>query len=261
MTPELPDAAAELLEDAAETDETDHSKMSFLDHLEELRRRLIYALYAIAASFAVTFWFMDWMNDYMLRYFTQTAGARQLLATQLTEGFMFEFKLALLAAVILAAPFVLMQFWLFVAPGLFAREKKVVVPFVASAAVLFGTGVWFAHRIAFPTMVTFFVGFANSYLTVMPSIQLIFSFYVKIVLGLGLVFEMPMLVFFLARFGIVTAGFLWKNFKYAVLINFIVAAVITPPDVGSQVMMAVPMTGLYIVSIGVAWAFGRKRAA
>ena len=242
-------------------DETDRSKMSFLEHLEELRRRIIYALYAILASFAVTFWFMDRMNVYMLRYFTQTAGAKQLLATQLTEGFMFEFKLALLAAVILAAPFVLMQLWLFIAPGLYAREKKVVLPFVASATLLFGSGVWFAHVVAFPAMVKFFVGFMNQYLTVMPSLQLLFSFYVKMVLGLGIVFELPVLVFFLARFGIVTARFLWRNTKYAVLIIFVIAALVTPsPDPVNQCIFAAPMLVLYAISIVVAWIFGKKSA-
>jgi sec-independent protein translocase protein TatC len=239
------------------------SKMSFLEHLEELRRRIIYSLYAIGGSMAVTFWFADSMNTYMLRYFTQTAGGGKikLIATQLTEGFMFEFKLVMLSAAILAAPFVFMQLWLFVAPGLYAKEKKVVVPFVASATGLFGTGVWFAHVIAFPTMVTFFAGFNNDFLAVMPQLELIFSFYVKMILGLGLVFEMPMLVFFLARFGIVTAPFLLKHTKYAILLIFILAAIITPtPDMATQFMFAAPMLGLYGISIGVAWLFGKKSA-
>jgi len=248
----------------AEVDENDRSKMSFLEHLEELRRRIIYSLYAILGCLAVTFFYMDRMNTYMLRYFTQTAadGKVKLLATQLTDAFMFEFKLALLAAVVLAAPFVFMQLWLFVAPGLYAKEKKVVVPFVLSATLLFSAGVWFAHVVAFPTMVKFFVGFMNEYLTIMPSITQVFSFYVKMVLGLGLTFELPMLVFFLARFGIVTAGFLLKHTKYAILIIFIIAAVVTPsPDPVNQCIFAAPMLVLYAISIGVAWAFGKKKTA
>jgi sec-independent protein translocase protein TatC len=258
---------ADLSPDAVDdelADETDRSKMSFLEHLEELRRRIIYSLYAIAGCFALTFWYMDQMSTYMLRYFTQTAGDGKikLLATQLTEAFMFQFKIALLGASILAAPFVFMQLWLFVAPGLYAKEKKIVIPFVASATLLFGAGVWFAHVIAFPSMVKFFIGFMNEYLTIMPSLQLVFSFYVKMVLGLGIVFELPMLVFFLARFGIVTAGFLWKQTKYAILIIFIIAALVTPsPDPVNQCIFAAPMLVLYAVSIGVAWLFGKKRAA
>jgi len=240
--------------------EEDRSRMGFLEHLDELRKRLIYSIYAIVASFCVTFWYMDRMNKYMLSYFTKTAGAKQLLATQLTEPFMFEFKLAILAAVILAAPFVFAQLWLFVAPGLYAREKKVVVPFVFSATVLFSLGVWFAHALAFPSMVKFFMGYMTDELVIMPQLGLVFGFYVKMVLGLGAVFGMPMLVFFLARFGIVTAGWLWKYLRYAILIIFILAAVLTPsPDPFNQCLFAAPMIALYIVSIGVAWAFGKKK--
>jgi sec-independent protein translocase protein TatC len=261
----MPDVhTADLAEDLDLEQENDQSKMSFLEHLEELRRRIIYSLYAVLGCFAITFWYMDDMNTYMLRYFTQTAagGKVKLLATQLTDAFMFEFKLALLAAVVLAAPFVFMQLWLFVAPGLYAKEKKVVVPFVLSATVLFGGGVWFAHVVAFPSMVKFFVSFMNDYLTIMPSLQLVFSFYVKMILGLGLVFEMPMLVFFLARFGIVTAGFLARKMKYAILIIFIIAALVTPSaDPVNQTIFAAPMIVLYIVSIGVAWMFGKKKTA
>jgi len=261
----MPDVhTADLAEDLDLAQENDQSKMSFLEHLEELRRRIIYSLYAVLGCFAITFWYMDDMNTYMLRYFTQTAagGKVKLLATQLTDAFMFEFKLALLAAVVLAAPFVFMQLWLFVAPGLYAKEKKVVVPFVLSATVLFGGGVWFAHVVAFPSMVKFFVSFMNDYLTIMPSLQLVFSFYVKMILGLGLVFEMPMLVFFLARFGIVTAGFLLRKMKYAILIIFIIAALVTPSaDPVNQTIFAAPMIVLYIVSIGVAWLFGKKKTA
>src|SRR3972149_6662575 len=147
-----------------------------------------------------------------------------------------------------------LQLWLFLAPGLYAKEKKVLIPFVFSATVLFGTGVWFAHVIAFPSFVKFFVGFGNEYRTIMPSLQLVFPFYVKMVLGLGLIFELPMLVFFLARFGIVTAGFLIRKTKFAVLGIFILAAIITPtPDIVTQCMFAGPMIVLYGVSIGVAW--------
>jgi sec-independent protein translocase protein TatC len=252
----------EELDQTAEADETDRSKMSFLEHLEELRKRIIHALYAILGCFALMFYFMGDMNTYMLRYFTQTAAAGQvkLLATELTEGFMFQFKLALLAATVLAAPFVLMQVWLFIAPGLYAKEKKVVIPFVLSGTVLFGTGVWFAHRIAFPSMVTFLVSFGNEYLVMMPSLGLVFGWYVKMVLALGLIFELPVLVFFLARFGIVTAGFLVKKTKYAILIIFVIAALITPsPDPVNQLVFAAPMFVLYLVSIGVAWIFGKKR--
>jgi sec-independent protein translocase protein TatC len=252
------DLTQDLDENAADTDETDRSKMSFLEHLEEFRKRLIYSLYSVLGSFAVALYFMADLNTYMLRYFTQHAagGGVKLLAQELMEPFMFQFKLALLAATILSAPFLFMQLWMFVAPGLYAREKKVVVPFVGSAAILFGAGVWFAHMYAFPAMVKFLVGFSNEFLTMMPGLGLIFGFYVKMVLALG----MPVLVFFLARFGIISAGFMLRHMKYAVLIMFVIAAVITPTtDPIGMMMFAGPMCLLYVVSIGVAWLFGKKK--
>ncbi len=265
--PDSPHAGAAGLDDRFVNDaEEAHggSRMSFLEHLDELRRRIIYSLYAVAGAGAVTFFYAGRLNVFMLRYFKLTAADNkvQLLATQLTEGFMFEFKVALLAAAVLAAPFVFAQLWFFVAPGLYAREKKIVIPFVLSATVLFGSGVAFAHYIAFPAMVKFFVGFMNEYLTMMPSLELLFGFYVKMVLGLGLIFELPMLVFFLARFGIVTAGMLLKYTKYAILLIFIIAAIVTPsPDPVNQCIFAAPMLVLYGLSIGIAWMFGKKRQA
>jgi len=240
--------------------EEDRSRMGFLDHLDELRKRLIYSIYAIAASCGITLWFMNDMSLALQKYFFDLSGGKPLLATQMTELFMFQFKLGLFSGLIVAAPFVFAQLWLFVAPGLYAREKKVIIPFVITATLLFGTGVYFNHRMAFPTMVEFFVQFSNEYAVQMFSIGGMFSFYVKMALGLGLVFEMPMLVFFLARFGIVTAGFMYRKFKYAILIAFVLAAILTPtPDIATQLMFAGPMLVLYCISIGVAWVFGKKK--
>ena len=237
----------------------DRSRMSFLEHLDELRRRIIYSLYAVIASSCLTFWFVADLNTYMLRYFASNAGAR-LLGTQMTEGFMFEFKLGIFSGLLLASPFVFAQLWFFIAPGLYAREKKVVIPFVLSATALFGLGVWFNHAMAFPTMTKFFSGFSNAYFEQRFQISMIMEFYLNMALGLGLVFEMPMLTFFLARFGIVSAGFLWQKSRYAILIIFILAAVLTPtPDIPTQLMFAVPMIALYAVSILVALIFGKKK--
>ena len=153
-----------------------------------------------------------------------------------------------------------MQAWLFVAPGLYAKEKKVVIPFVICSSLLFAGGAVFAHKVAFPLMWQFFASYQLAGVKSMPTLDLTFSFYVKVVLGLGFVFQMPMLVFFLARFGIVTAKFLIAKFKYAVLIIFIIAAIVTPSaDIVSQAVIAGPMLVLYGVSIGVAWMFGKKR--
>jgi sec-independent protein translocase protein TatC len=203
------------------------------------------------------------MFNYLLAYFHQSIPQQgQLIFTQPMEGFMFWFKIGIFAGLFVASPFIFAQLWFFVAPGLYAREKKVVIPFVFFSTVLFLGGAAFSHFVAFPMMWKFFGSFANNFLAFMPTIKETFGFYMKMVLAIGLVFQMPMLVFFLARFGIVTAKFLLKKFKYAVLIIFIAAAVITPSsDMVSQTVLAAPMIVLYIVSIGVAWIFGKKKRA
>jgi len=239
----------------------ERSRMSFLEHLEELRKRILYSVYATVAGCALTFYFADKLYKLMLGYF-QVQVQGKLLATELSEPFMFQLKIAFFAGLILAAPFIFYQVWQFVAPGLYAKEKKVVWPFVASATILFSGGVWFNHRLAFPAMAMFFSSFRNESLEIMPTIKTVWSFYVKMAIGLGLVFEMPVLVYFLARFGIVTWRWLLKMWKYAILVIFILAALITPsPDMVTQCVFAAPMLVLYGISIGVAWMFGKKKTA
>lgn len=244
--------------------------MTFLEHLDELRRRIIYSVYAIVAACAVTFYYWDPLYRYFIKYFSALGG--QLVYTQPMAAFMFSLQISALAGVVLAAPFIFAQAWLFVAPGLYAKEKKVVLPFVTCASVLFFIGAYFAHRLAFPSMWRFFGTYemrqvaatagpgAAPGLLFMPDLDVTFSFYVKTVLGMGLVFQMPMVVFFLARFGIVTAKFMLKTFKYAILAIVIVAAVITPSgDPFNLMLFSAPMIVLYVISILVAWVFGKKR--
>ena len=233
-------------------------RMSFLDHLDELRRRILYSLYVLLACGAVTFYYWEDLYLYYIRYFSGLGG--ELIFNQPMAGFMFSLKISALAALVVAAPFVFSQMWLFVAPGLYAREKRVVIPFVFFSSALFFLGTYFAHTIAFPSMWAFFATYQVPGLKFMPPLDVVFSFYLKVVLGLGLVFQMPMVVFFLARFGIISAGMLIKQFKYAVLAIVILAAIITPSgDPINLAVFSVPMVGLYIVSIGVAWLFGKKR--
>jgi sec-independent protein translocase protein TatC len=152
------------------------------------------------------------------------------------------------------------QVWLFIAPGLYANEKKLAVPFVVFASGLFISGAAFSHYVLFPLAWKFFASFSNEYIKFTPRVEPVFDLYVRLVLALGVIFQLPMLIFVLARFGIVTARFLLRNFKYAVLIMFIAAAIVTPDgSVVNQVVMAAPMIVLYIISIGVAWIFGKRR--
>lgn len=252
-------ATADEFQGVTEQD-TDRSRMSFLEHLDELRRRIIYSLYALLACSAVTLYFWNDMYRYLVLYFQRYGGT--FIYTQPTAGFMFTLKIGFLAGFLIASPFIFSQLWLFVAPGLYAKEKRVVIPFVFFSTLLFLGGAVFGHTIAYPSMWRFLASFAMYGVQYMPSLDVTFSFYVKVILGLGLVFQMPMLVFFLARFGVVTAGFLLKKFRYAIVIIFVIAAVITPtPDWVTQLVFAAPMMVLYLVSIGVAWLFGKKQTA
>jgi sec-independent protein translocase protein TatC len=249
----------ELWDDDAESGDGT-SRMSFLEHLEELRKRLVYSLYALLIACGVSFFFAERLTEYLQRYLTAMGG--KLIYTEFTGGFMFYFKVGALAGIILSAPAMFWQLWMFVAPGLYQKEKKIVIPFVLSASTLFGSGVAFAHYVAIPSMLKFFASFQSEFIDMRPNAAEAFSFYVLMVLAFGLVFQMPILVFFLARFGIVTAKFMWKNFRYAILIIFVVAAVATPTaDPVNQTIFAAPMIVLYLISIGVAWLFQKKTPA
>jgi len=238
--------------------ESDRSRMSFLEHLDEFRRRLLYSVYALAATCAVTFYYWEPIYRYLAHYLKAQGGT--LMFSQPMAGFMFSLKTSALLGVIIASPFIFTQLWLFIAPGLYAKEKRVVVPFVFFSTLLFVAGAYFAHAVGFPAMAQFFASYGTDDIAYMPQLDVIFSLYVKVVLGMGVAFQLPMLVFFLARFGMVTAGFLLRKFKYAVLIIVIAAAIATPS--GDPVTLAVfsaPMLALYVVSIAVAWVFGKRQ--
>ena len=253
------------LTDDREFDEVDdgldaRARMGFLDHLDELRRRILYSLWMVLGCLSITFWFWQPMFLYLVEYFRVNSNGGQVIYNNATAGFMFSLKLSGIAALIAASPFVFSQIWFFVAPGLYSKEKRLAVPFVFFSTLLFISGAAFAHFVGFPTMWQFLASYQIGGVKFLPTLDDTFGFYAYTVLGSGLVFQLPMLVFTLARFGLVTAGFMLKNFKYAVLIIFIVAAIITPSaDVMSQVVIAAPMLVLYIISIGVAWIFGKPK--
>ena len=242
-----------------ESDASDRTRMSFLDHLDELRKRIVYSLYALIAACIFTFFFWEKMFVFLATYFQQQGG--QLIYNRPMGAFMFSMYVCFLSGLIIASPFIFTQVWLFVAPGLYAKEKRLVIPFVGFSTLLFASGAAFAHFVAFPAMWKFFASYQGlGGIQWLQNIDDTFTFYLWTVVGLGLVFELPLLAYFLARFGIISAKFLLKHFKYAVLIIFIIAAVITPSaDVMTQLVFAAPMLGLYAVSIVVAWMFGKKK--
>ena len=238
-------------------------KMSFLEHLDELRRRILYAVVSVFIGFVISFFFIDEIFDFIMRPMQQLLPpGGTLIYTDPTEAFLLYIKIALIGGLILASPAVMLQVWLFVAPGLYAHEKKWAIPFVVMSSFFFVAGAAFSHYVVFPLTWRFFVSFTTDILTFTPRIEPTFSIYLRLLLAFGLVFQMPTLVLFLARMGVISAGFLIRHFKYAVLIMVMVSAVITPDGGGvSLVAMTGPMIVLYGLSIGLAWLFGKKQAA
>ena len=236
-------------------------KMSFLDHLDELRRRLFWALGMVVIGFLVAVAFYQQLFDFVMDPMQAMLPAGQkMIYTEPTEALMLYVKIAVIAGLLVASPGVMAQVWLFVAPGLYSHEKKLAVPFVMLSSAFFIGGAAFAHYVVFPLTFRFFASFSSDEITFMPRIEPAFALYMKLVLIFGLVFQMPTVVLLLARLGLITAGFLWRNFKYAVLIIFIIGAALSPgTDPVGQVVMAGPMILLYFLSIAFAWLFGKKR--
>ena len=248
-------------------DDDDHEssgadgRMSFLEHLDELRKRIIRALIGIGIGFAIAIGFLNPLYQFVIGpMHALLKPGQQLIFTDPTEALMIKLKIALIAGILAASPLVMSQVWLFISPGLYTHEKKAAVPFVLFSSSLFVAGAAFAHYYVFPLTYQFMGSFADDMLTYMPRIEPTFSLWMKLVLTFGLVFQMPALVLFLAKLGLVTARFLWKNFKFAVLIIAIIGAVLSPgTDPVGQLALSVPMIILYLLSIGLAWIFGKKR--
>ncbi len=249
--------------DDEEEDEGVGGKMSFLEHLDELRQRLIRALLAVLVGFVIALAFIDPIFEFVMTPLQAILPAGgKLIYTEPTEAFMLYMKMAALVGLMIALPVVLWQVWAFIAPGLYAHEKRFAIPFVMMSTVFFIGGALFSHYVVFPAMWRFFASFSTETVEFAPRIEPVFSLYVRMALGMGAVFEMPTLVMFLARVGLVTPRFLVRNTKYAILVIFVVAALVTPsPDVVSQFLLALPMFVLYAFSILVAWVFQKRTPA
>src|SRR5215472_11643206 len=231
--------------------------MGFLDHLEELRKRIIYSVVAVAFGFFACWAYADRIYDVMQRPIMTALRNHHLTETLVylnpTEPFNLYLKVAALAGLFLTCPFVLYQVWLFIAPGLYRNEKRYIGPFLFSTVGLFVAGGYFGYKFVYPMALDFLIGYGSKFqpmITIGEYTQL----FLTIILGMGVIFEIPILVFFLSLMGIVTAGFMWKNFRYAILVIFVIAAIITPTtDILNMCIFAAPMILLYLVSIGVAW--------
>ncbi len=236
--------------------------MSFLEHLDELRVRIVRAAIATGIGVVLTFSFIQPIFNFLFGPTRKALPAGVgLIYTQPGEAFSLYVTVALLAGVVVAGPYIMFQVWMFIAPGLYAHEKRLAYPFVALTTIGFLLGAAFNHYVSFPFMIKFFASFNSSDLEFMPKLDDVWGLYTKMLIGMGLVFQMPTVVFFLAKMRMITARFLIRNFKYALLIIFVAAAVITPTgDMMTQSVFAAPMVGLYLLSIAIAWLVGPKRA-
>ena len=249
--------------DLEDDDDGASGKMSFLEHLDELRKRIVSALLGVAVGVLASFAFINHIVNFILKPTQQVLppGSR-MIYTQPGEAFGLYIQISLIAGVVLAAPWIMYQVWLFIAPGLYAKEKKLAIPFVALGTIGFVSGTIVNHYLTFPFMMRFFASFNSADLVFMPRLEDVFDLYTKMLLGMGLVFQMPMVVYTLAKLRMVTARFLLRHFKYAFLIIFIVAAVITPTgDMVTQAIFAAPMVALYVLSIFIAWFVRPKQNA
>lgn len=237
--------------------ETDLQGMSLLQHLEELRKRIIYSLASITAGFAVAWYFAERIFGYMQRPILVALHNhnldQKLVYLSPTEPFNIYLKIGLIGGLFVASPFVLYQVWLFISPGLYRHEKRYLLPFMFFTVALFVAGGMFGYYVVYPAALEFLIGYGQQFQP-MITIGEYTDLFLTVILGLGLVFEMPILIFFLALMGVVSAGFLWRNLRYAVLAIFVIAAILTPTtDILNMCIFAAPMVLLYIVSIGLAW--------
>jgi sec-independent protein translocase protein TatC len=235
--------------------------MTFLEHLEDLRKRLFYSAVALFIGVVPGWIFAKELYEILARPVTQYLPEGTKMAfTSLTAPFMLYMKVAFLASLFVMSPFVFLQLWYFVAPGLYQKEKKYVIPFVLMTTFFFALGAVFGYFVVFPWACRFFLTLGGDFQAVL-TVDAYFGFALKVLLGIALVFELPTLVFFLAKMGLITAGWMVRNFKYAVLLVFVIAAVITPtPDIITQSIVAIPMLALYGLGILIALVVARGKS-
>ena len=249
-------------EDTEDEEEADDRPMGLMDHLSELRGRLVRCCLAVMVGFiacwAVVDPIFDALVDPLLKVLPEGSHA---IYTTLPEGFFTRMHIAFVAGVFVSSPVIFYQIWSFIAPGLYEEEKRHILPVAFMSAFFFISGGAFCYFVVFPQAFAFFVSYATDSIVAMPKVSDYLSFVLKLILAFGLVFEMPLFAFFLSRMGIITAELMRRVRRYAILGIFIVAAILSPPDVVSQLLMAAPMLVLYEISIYVAVAFGKKPVA
>jgi len=237
---------------AAVSERAELPGMSLMEHLDELRKRIVHSAIYLACGFGVAWIFHNRIVELFQAPLIHIG--KSLVFTHPMDALNLYLQASLVAGAIIASPFILYQVWLFIAPGLYQRERRFVVPFMSATVGLFLTGAAFGYFWVLPAAIKILVVDFGHNFTSMITIEDYTSFFLSVILGLGISFEMPILIFFLAMFGIVSPRFLWSNIRYAILAVFIVAAIITPsPDPWTMCIYAIPMLALYLIGIAVAW--------
>jgi sec-independent protein translocase protein TatC len=239
----------------------DENKLPLTSHLQELRKRLVLSFIAIGVGFFICYALKEPLFDILAAPLIRVMPpGGSLVFISVAEAFFTYMKVAFVAGLILVSPFVLYQVWAFVSPGLYQKEKRYVVPFVFGGSFFFTLGIFFGYFVAIPVGFKFLLGYATDFIKPMPSMKEYLSFSIKFLLVFGLVFEFPVVLVLLAKIGVIDARTLSRHRKYAILLIFVFAAVMTPPDLISQVLMALPLMGLYELSILLSRIFGKKKA-
>jgi len=244
------------MEDPAE------EKMPFTDHLQELRTRLMRVLVVVGIGCVLCWYFKEQLFQIITRPLFQVLPQNShMIYTGLPEAFFNYMKISFFASLFLTSPYILYQLWKFVSPGLYKSEKKYVIPFLVSSTILFIGGILFGYYLALPPAFGFFIEFSSDFLKPMVSLREYLSFSLQLLLAFGISFELPVILFFLVKIGVVNSKTLAKHRRYAILVIFIAAAILTPsPDAFSQIIMAIPLLGLYEIGIFVAKFAEKKRA-
>ncbi len=236
--------------------------MTFTEHLEEFRWCLLKSLGAVVFAFAISYVFSDRIFAFVAAPLKQSLRSGQsLIGTGVADAFFIEIKVALVAGIFLACPIIFYQLWRFISPGLRSGERKLVIPFVLCATGFFIGGAYFCYRVVLPYAFLYFIE-QYSTMGVTPAIRIgeYFTLFFRMVLAFGITFELPVFTFFLVRMGFLDYHFMWRSFRYAILVIFILAAILTPtPDVINQTLLALPMTLLYLLSIGVAYVWRKEK--
>lgn len=236
-------------------------KKPFFSHLKELRDRLIVCVIAVGVAFIITYAFKERIFAFLMQPFVQVMPAgSSFIFTNVTEAFITYFKIAIVAAVFLGSPVLLYEIWMFVAPGLYEMEKNYVYPFIIFGSLLFVAGALFCYFVVMPILFRFFVGYASEFVIPMPSLKEYMSLALKLLITFGFIFLMPLVAYYLSKAGIINHRLLSSKRRYAILGIFVLSAIITPPEMTSQLLIVAPLIGLYEVSIIIARIFGKKKS-